>query len=277
MRHSNPFKFPAARRKNVSKRYLRSIQRSQTVSLHGFRRAHDFEFKDDVSIDCDVTVTASSLTLTCSNSDEQFCHNEDEGLSTDCGDFTAESLECDSASDDELLLFTERKNMYACFIKEDDTSSDIFSDVESSGGSDYETFTEECEREDDVLFSGAPITTTSSIILILSFVMRYKLTQEAFRDLLAVIEAHCPRPNNCKKEVKKLFEFVSQAKGNIVKHFFCSYCKAYGGKGTQDNHGKTEMKGTCHICGKNLATTHGFFIEAPIVKQLQTFFGGEFI
>ena len=71
-----------------------------------------------------------------------------------------------------------------------------------------------------MLFSGAPITTTSSIILILSFVMRYKLTQEAFRDLLAVIEAHCPRPNNCKKEVKKLFEFVSQAKGNIVKHFF---------------------------------------------------------
>ena len=40
----------------------------------------------------------------------------------------------------------------------------------------------------------------------------------------------------------------------------------------QDNHGKTEMKGTCHICGKNLASTHGFFIEAPIVKQLQTFF-----
>ena len=40
----------------------------------------------------------------------------------------------------------------------------------------------------------------------------------------------------------------------------------------QDNRGKTEMKGTCHICGKNLASTHGFFIEAPILKQLQTFF-----
>ena len=37
---------------------------------------------------------------------------------------------------------------------------------------------------------------------------------------------------------------------------------------TQDNRGKTEMKGTCHICGKNLASTHGFFIEAPILKQL---------
>lgn len=68
---------------------------------------------------------------------------------------------------------------------------------------------------------------------------------------------------------------MSQAKGNIVKHFFCSYCKAYFGKGTRDNRGNTEVKGTRHICGKNLATTHGFFIEAPIVKQLQTFFGSE--
>ena len=34
---------------------------------------------------------------------------------------------------------------------------------------------------------------------------------------------------------------------------------------------KTERKGTCQICGKNLASTHGFFIEAPILKQLQTF------
>ena len=32
------------------------------------------------------------------------------------------------------------------------------------------------------------------------------------------------------------------------------------------------MKGTCHICGKNRASTHGFFIEAPILKQQQTFF-----
>ena len=75
------------KRQNVSKRYLRSIHRSQTVSLHGFRHAHNFE--DDVSIDYDVTATTSSLPLTCSNSDEQFCHTEDEGLSTECGGFIA--------------------------------------------------------------------------------------------------------------------------------------------------------------------------------------------
>ena len=56
-----------------------------------------------------------------------------------------------------------------------------------------------------MLFFGAPTTTTSSIVLMLSFVMKYKLTQEAFCDLLAVIEAHCPRLNKRKKEVTETF------------------------------------------------------------------------
>lgn len=93
-----------------------------------------------------MTVTAdASLSLCCSNSDEQL-QDEDEVLNTDCGVFTAESLQCDSASEDELLQFTEHERMYARFIKEDDTSSDIFSDVESSAGSDSETLPDDCEK-----------------------------------------------------------------------------------------------------------------------------------
>lgn len=150
-----------------------------------------------------MTVTKdASYSSSSGSSDERFCHYEDEGLCTDCGVFTAESLKCDRASDDEPLQFTERERMYARFIKEDDISSNIFSDVNSSVGSDSEILPEECEKEDDELYSGSPITTTSSIVLVLSFVIKYKLAQEAFSDLLAVIEAHCLKPNNCKKEVK---------------------------------------------------------------------------
>ena len=69
------------------------------------------------------------------------------------------------------IQFTEHERMYVRFVKEDDTSSDIFSDVESSARSESETLPEECEKEDDVLYSGSPITTTSSIVLILSFVI----------------------------------------------------------------------------------------------------------
>ena len=104
-------------------------------------------------------------------------------------------------------------------------------------------------------------------MLLLSFVFKHKLTREAFNDLLAVIEAHCPRPNNCKTTENKLFQFLSQAKGNVVKHYFCGFCKAYFGK---------DVKGNCNICGKSIQNNGGFFIEVPIVNQLLKFFSGEY-
>lgn len=267
MRHSNPYKFPAARRQKVGKRYLHKKDPSLTAIQQSYSRDHDCEFEDDVDLtlcyEPDVTSDTSS-----SLNDEEFCNYEQDVLDMGCEEFI-EERQCDSTN--------FKESTYARFIKDDDASSDVFSDNEHIE-SDTESLQEECETEnDDVLYPGAPITTTSSIVLILSFVLKYNLTHEAFRDLLAVIEAHCPRPNNCKTKVKKLFDFVSEAKGNIVKHFFCSYCKAYSGKGTQTSHGTTEVKGTCYICGKNLAKTNGFYIEVPISKQLQKFFTGKCI
>ena len=134
--------------------------------------------------------------------------------------------------------------------------------------SDNESLDDACaQSESDLLYSDAPITTTSSVVL-LSFPSKYKLTPEAFNDLLVVIEAHCPQPNNCKTTVRKLLDFVSQVKGEIVKHYFCEYCKAYHGRC------KAEVSGNCNICQKELSTMCGYF-EVLVKKQLQNFFGGE--
>lgn len=104
----------------------------------------------------------------------------------------------------------------------------IISDCENPDEIDTECIPEHCGAEsDDMLYSGAPITSNSSVVLLLSFVFKHKLTRKAFNDLLAVIEAHCPRPNNCKTTVNNLFQFLSRAKGNVVKHYFCGFCKAY--------------------------------------------------
>ena len=72
---------------------------------------------------------------------------------------------------------------------------------------------------DDKLYSGAPMTSRSSTMLLLSFVFKHKLTREAFNDLLQVIEAHCPRPNSCKLQLQ--FEFESKTKGDtVVKNYY---------------------------------------------------------
>ena len=158
------------------------------------------------------------------------------------------------------------ESSYEVFIGEDTNASlDSVSDSEDHDNLDMTSEKHESKPE-DVLYSGAPLTSSTSFVLLLTFVMKHKLTREAFNDLLLVIEAHCPRPNNCKTSVKKLLEFGSQANEDLEKHYFCDYCKAYFGKGT----------GNCNICGQRISKGGGFFIEVPVEKQLQMFFTGKF-
>lgn len=106
-------------------------------------------------------------------------------------------------------------------VDDDEAGSDIFSDCENIE-SDTEYTSEHCDgQSDDMLFAGAPISSSSRQVLC-SYYLLYSNTSllviEAFSDLLALTEAHFPRPNNCKTTAKKLFEFVSQAKKDIIKH-----------------------------------------------------------
>ena len=200
-------------------------------------------------------------------------------LGEDCSYFQVQDMEDSSTfgleeennsriSGDEFELFDSADtNTFEQFVKDEDACSDIFSDCENPDEIDTECIPEHCGAEsDDMLYSGAPITSNSSVMLLLSFVFKHKLTREAFNDLLAVIEAHCPRPNNCKTTVNNLFQFLSRAKGNVVKHYFCGFCKAYYGK---------DVKWNCTICGKSIQNNGGFFIEVPIENQLLKFFSGK--
>ena len=152
--------------------------------------------------------------------------------------------------------------MYERFVVDDDEAgSDIFSDCENIE-SDTEYTSEHCNgQSDDMLFAGAPISSSSSVVQLLSFVFKHKLTREAFSDLLALTEA----------TAKKLFEFVSQAKKDIIKHFYCGYCNTYYGR-VED---RTEVNKTCSICGRRIPEDSSFFVEVPIVKQLQKFFSSK--
>lgn len=254
MRHHNPYKFKparlAARRRSGRINLLKADKNHcPTISPSG---NNDREFDnrgmcDDSIFYCDV------------NSSESSGEQMQDRLETIYSE-VEEMLDV-SLSECEML---DLENVYERFVTEDDACSQTFSDYEDH--EDLELELKQCEPEPDcALYSGAPLTSSSSIVLLLSFVMKHKLTREAFNDLLSVIEAHCPRPNNCKTSVKTLLEFVSQAKEDIQKHYFCGYCKAYFGKGT----------GNCNICGRSISKADGFFIEVPIEKQLQTFFRGK--
>ena len=272
MRYSNPYRFPAARRqkgnqyksKQPSTGTCNDLKQSDVEELIPEQpHVHPLCSHGDVAELFLAETNRMMLDEDCS-----YLQAKDMDRSSD---FASEDEDNSRISGDEfeLLDFADSDDTFEQFVKDEDACSDFFSDCEDPDEIDSECIPEQCEAEsDEGLYSGAPITSSSSVVLLLSFVFKHKLTCEAFNDLLAVIEAHCPRPNNCKTTVNKLFQFLSQAKGNVVKHYFCSFCKAYFGK---------DVKGNCNICGKSIQNNGGFFIEVPIVNQLLNFFSGKYI
>ena len=285
VRHFNPFESSAARRamrRRVKKRGNPTKNDAMPISSDNCQGYCENDCENDLEdsfdgfminstdLSADLDGSSVSSSVLCQNDERnrfeketQWFSSEQEIKGTPCEEL--EDIQTDDGTMGEDVQFPT----FDRFVKDDDNVSDDSSDLDDSE-SDNESLDDACAQSDsDLLYSDAPITTTSSVVLLLSFASKHKLTREAFNDLLVVIEAHCPQPNNCKTTVRKLLDFVSQAKGEIVKHYFCEYCKAYHGRC------KAEVSGNCNICHKELSTTCGYFIEVPIVKQLQNFFGGK--
>lgn len=71
------------------------------------------------------------------------------------------------------------------------------------------------------LYAGASITVGITMTLLLAFIVRHKLTNEAVSDLLHIIEVICPKPNKCIKThyfFKKFFSFL------VTPFKICYYC-----------------------------------------------------
>ena len=217
LRYSNPHKFATERRRNTRKKYIHNVDRSPCVynefNVQDMFGEESVRFLDDsCSHERVQTTENTSLSELCSLQQAQ---EIDEAIQLESDEVSDGILSDKDENQDELL--SHNACMYERYVMDDDAGSDIFSDCENIE-SDSESSSKEHEREhNDMLYSGSPITSSSSVVLLLSFVLKHKLTREAFSDLLAVVEAHCPRPNNCRTTVKKLFQFVSEAKGDIVK------------------------------------------------------------
>ena len=152
--------------------------------------------------------------------------NFEEFGSTDGIDYSSESdISCSS-----------KGTVYDC-DSDNSTDGSIYDDCDLEQSND----------NNPPLYKGASISLSSSILLILSFVLKHRLTGQCFTDLLAIIEAHCPKPNHCNTSVRGLFAYFKNIKGNLVKHIFCTYCKGYICEETNTEH--LVLPNHCGICG----------------------------
>lgn len=111
------------------------------------------------------------------------------------------------------------------------------------------------------LYPGASLTLQDSLIAIMTFVLTHSLTGACLLDLLSLIALHCPLGSLCVKSLymfKKYFKNVGR--GILVCHYFCSNCyELLDNKNSQ-----------CTKCREK--TVVAFFIEIPIINQLQIMF-----
>ena len=95
---------------------------------------------------------------------------------------------------------------------------------------------------------------------ILTFVVCYNLTGAALSDLLTLISLHCGQPNLLKTSLYLFRKYFGNVRSPLIKHYYCSSC--YSRLDSQNAH--------CELCTQENGVA--YFIEVPILNQLQTLF-----
>ena len=142
-------------------------------------------------------------------------------------------------------------------------------DAEEDGTEIAETDLGESEMHNDSshhenkLYRDAPISTASSSVLLMKFIMKHRITQEALTDLLKVLKLHCPSPNNLPSTVYHFKKQFKDLQYPIIYHYFCSKCLA------EVSTESTVCNNT--FCKSTLTEPHtkSSFIEVPIDLQLK--------
>lgn len=126
---------------------------------------------------------------------------------------------------------------------------------------------EKTDLDQEPLYKGANVTLGSVMVLLVLFVIRHNLTSEALENLLSIIAALLPASSILPNSVSRFKKYFANLKHPFVFHHYCSFCFAYisqrGVKRCTNSH-----------CLQDLPAKGGtsYFIEIPIVDQLQTMF-----
>ena len=77
---------------------------------------------------------------------------------------------------------------------------------------------------DKPVFDGAQITLGTSILLIMTYALRYSLSGNAIADLLLLISLHCGVPNLCKTSLRSFKSVFKGLSAPVSFHRYCAYC-----------------------------------------------------
>ncbi|KAF4080213.1 hypothetical protein AMELA_G00167860, partial [Ameiurus melas] len=141
----------------------------------------------------------------------------------------------------EYITETHRTGLNAESESELSFHTDTFQFVEQGTSDDNLTFDDEVNVElnieegtklqnstntgDSPLYRNAPISVAESLLLIMPFANRHKITGKALSDLLTLITLHCPSDiqTECFQNLMKFQKFFDNS-SSLLLHKYCSTC-----------------------------------------------------
>ena len=121
--------------------------------------------------------------------------------------------------------------------------------------------------ENKPLYCNGPLTVAESLLVVVTFVIRYTLSGSALNDLLILVSLHCISPNLCRKSLHQFQHFFRSVKNPLVYHCYCSYCFLLGDD-------RATLVCPNSLCSRDVSKSNScsFFIEIPIVSQIRNLF-----
>ena len=172
--------------------------------------------------------------------------------------------------EDDDILEQEAMAMNDELFTADDTDSyaEMFSAAADNlfSGSESEQGNENSD-ENKPLYRNALLTVAESLLLVITFTIRYTLSGSALNDLLILIRLHCISPNLCRRSLYQFQHFFRSVKNPLVYHRYCSYCFLL-----VDDRATVVCPNS--LCSRDLTRSNScsFFIEIPIVSQIGNLF-----
>ena len=149
-----------------------------------------------------------------------------------------------------------------------DTNSDnSVSDDDWEMESDSVRATDMDTADRELLYPNAELTVSDCLMLLMTFSVRHSLSCVGFNDLLQVLDACCPHPNNIRTSVRQVWRYFENHDSEKVVHFYCQHCFKY----LHPLHPPNEND-LCSGCGQPLSENGPYFIQVPFQRQIVQLF-----
>ena len=158
------------------------------------------------------------------------------------------------------------EEIYDLFEFGSNSSDDEFNLLDAEIDKDMDCTSD--NSDSDFLFPGASVTVGAFMLLLAFFGSKYNISSDGIVQLLNIISLILPNGHNLCTSLYAYKRYFKNLRNPLIKHYYCNHCLCY-----IDNI-QTDVCAN-QYCNKNISNEKSYFLELPLIYQIQSFFREE--